>query len=741
MKHLLNGVWSLEGFEHASEKASIRLEAIVPGNIELDLFRNGIEPDPFFGENEYLYHKYENWKWVFTKHFTMPCEHGSDAFLVFEGLNCIADVLIEGRTVSHTENALIPHEINLNDICETGREYELKVVLHSAVLHARNFDYPVSITACEGSDEYTHLRMPPHSFGWDIMPRFPSAGMWRDVYIETRPLRRIDQTYFATRRANEYSADLVFKYRFITPDADLASYRIVVKLDGQICFDSKPRFISGEGSIRIDQPRLWWPRGYGEANLYRADTELYAGDTLVDSKTEYIGIRQLHIVHKIAAGDDGEFLILINGCKILAKGANWVPMDAFHSRDSVRYEKAIELFVQSNCNIVRFWGGNVYEKEELYSLCDQNGLMVWQDFAMACAVYPQDSSFLKTIYDEAVQVIRKYRNHPCLILWCGDNEVDETYSGRAYTPLANCYNAVTRETLPQAARENDPYRMFLPSSPYISDGVSRYDVPEQHNWGPRAYFKDDFYRLTKAHFISECGYHGCPSPVSLARFIPVEELADRTSGSWRAHSSEYSLLFKRGLDRNRLMADQVKLMFGIEPDSLEQFSFLSQFTQAEAKKFFIERARIGKWRRTGLIWWNMLDGWPQISDSVVDWYFEKKRAFNAISRVQQPICVMLDEVSGWKQDVILGNDSRKDAFVSVKLQDADSEETLFSGEFCSPANENTVIGSIDALPGKKRLILITWAYGGSKYKNHHLCGFPPYSPEDAKRWAQIIDEV
>ncbi len=741
MNQLLNGTWFLEGYEPGEKEPSIRTEAQVPGNVELDLFRNGLEPDPLFGENEYLYHKYESWRWEFARQFSMPCiPDGEEAFLVFEGLNCIADIFIDEKNVAHYENALIPHRLSLKGICLSNTKHEIKVIIHSAVLRARSFDYPVSISACEGSDEYTRLRMPPHSFGWDIMPRFPSAGMWRDVYIETCPVRRIEQTYFATRNADELKADIVFKYRFSTPDADLSGYRIKVKLDGKVCFDAAPRFISGEGNIKLDSPRLWWPRGYGEPNLYLAETELYKDDKLWDRKTEYIGVRELKIDHKMAAGNEGEFLIRFNGCRIMAKGANWVPMDAFHSRDQERYEKAINLFTESGCNIVRLWGGNVYEKDELYSLCDRNGLMVWQDFAMACAVYPQDEEFLKTIYDESSCIIRMLRNHPCILLWCGDNEVDETYSGRGYYPLANRYNAVTREALPRAARENDPYRLFLPSSPFISDGVARYDVPEQHNWGPRAYFKDDFYRLTKAHFISECGYHGCPSPFSLARFIPSDELSDRTGGSWKAHSSEYALLYKRGYDRNRLMADQVRLMFGSEPEDLEEFSFLSQFTQAEAKKFFIERARIGKWRRTGLIWWNMLDGWPQISDSVVDWYFVKKRAFRAIKRVQQPTCVMLDEVSGWTQDVILGNDSRENACVSVTVWDADTNEALLNGVFESEANENKVIGSLRVMPGNQRLILIKWKVDGREYRNHYLCGYPPFRPEDAHRWAKLIDE-
>lgn len=180
----------------------------------------------------------------------------------------------------------------------------------------------------------------------------------------------------------------------------------------------------------------------------------------------------------MAPDSEGEFLVRVNGCPILCKGSNWVPLDAFHSRDAARYAQALELFAQAGCNIVRCWGGNVYEDHAFFDLCDRMGLLVWQDFCMACAIYPQSQDFAQMIEREAEHVIRKLRNHPCILLWAGDNEVDEMYDGLGYEG-ANRYNALTREVLPRAVRMNDPYRKFLPSSPYIAMGVPRYSVPER----------------------------------------------------------------------------------------------------------------------------------------------------------------------------------------------------------------------------------------------------------------------
>lgn len=744
MRVSLNGEWQLrycqESHNMPPEDEWRLIAAMVPGNVELDLYRNGIEPDPYYAENEYEYKKYEYYTWCYRKNFLLPHEmEGKRLQIVFEGLNCIADVFVNSVLVGHSENALISHAFDITSAVHFGKENEICVRIHSALNHVKDLDYPVHISANEGTDEYTRLRIPAHSFGWDIMPRFISAGIWRSVYIENLNPIRLTQTYYTTLCANENEARLLYKYRFKTDDYHMSGYKIRVYLDGILKNETDARFVSGEGEITVDNPRLWWPRGYGKANLYNVRLELIKDDMILDSKEERIGIRIFNIIHKMAPDNDGEFLIEVNGCPILAKGSNWVPMDAFHSRDAERYERAVALFVEAGCNIMRLWGGNGYEDHKLFDLCDENGILVWHDFSMACAIYPQDRAFMDIIHGEAVQVIRKLRNHASILLWAGDNEVDESYSGRAYKPDSNVYNSLTRETLPLAVRENDPYRFFLPSSPYIADGVLRYSVPEQHNWGPRAYFKDDFYKHTNAHFISECGYHGCPNVESIKKFIPKNELWPMNDTSWKTHNAEYRIGYKRGYDRNELMADQVRIMFGYMPESLEEFCLLSQFTQAEAVKFFIERTRIRKWRRTGMIWWNMIDGWPQISDAVVDWYYSKKRAFYAIKRVQTPICVMLDEHSAWSHRIVVGNDSRETRNVAYRIIDADTQATLSTGELISLANQNAEAGDIRILPGEKKLILIEWFIDSVRYVNHYITGYPPYDARASKKWMEIID--
>lgn len=300
----LNGEWALRG--RSPEGETLSLTAQVPGNVELDLFRAGIEPDPYYGANEYLYKPYEYWDWTFEKTIFVPEAFAArPARLCFEGLNCIADVFVNGEKIGHSENALIPHVFPCGSALRPGSENVVRVEIHSALLHAAQQDFPVHACGGERSDEYVRLRMPPHSFGWDITPRFPSAGMWRGVTLESVPKTELTQTYYVTRSVNERRAEVLFKYRFRTEETNFRGMRVRIYLDGQMVADDPVRFVSGEGSFAVSNPRLWWPRGYGEANLYEVRMELLKDGEVVSSRSERIGLRTVDIRHKMAPGRRG----------------------------------------------------------------------------------------------------------------------------------------------------------------------------------------------------------------------------------------------------------------------------------------------------------------------------------------------------------------------------------------------------------------------------------------------------
>ena len=576
------------------------IPARVPGNVELDLVRAGLEEDPFYAENLYAFRKYEFYQWWFERRFDAPADTGNRWVLRFEGVDTCADVFLNGERIGGTDNMFIEHEFDVTDLMNYGEENTLTVRIRSAVNEARRRELPVANLGSENMDEIVSLRKPASSFGWDIMPRLLSAGLWRPVSLVERGETRITQTYYFTRSLQEGAANLAVRYRFVTDAPILDDF--VIRVTGR-CGDSaftaeRPAlFVSGSLNITVPSAKLWWPRHYGAQNLYEVTMELlYAGE-VVDSVSERIGLRVIDIDQKMLPGDEGEFRVSVNGVPVMLFGSNWVPMDALHSRDAQRVPAALKLFGDTQCNIVRCWGGNVYEDHPFFDLCDQYGILVWQDFAMACGIYPDLPGFREALEQEAERVVKKLRNHPSILLWAGDNECDEAGIGQGYPTYNSRHNPLTRELLPRVVRLHDPMRVFLPSSPYIPEGIARYNVPEQHNWGARAYFKDDFYKHTNAHFISECGYHGCPAVSSLRQFIPEDMLTPWLgSDVWDTHNTEYLPAGHRHYNRIQLMHDQVAILFGRVPESLEQFALLSQISQAEAKKFFIERARMHKWR-------------------------------------------------------------------------------------------------------------------------------------------------
>lgn len=740
------------------------ITAQVPGNVEIDLMRAGLEQNPFYGENLYNFRKYEYYHWWYQKEFGLPNSFaGEQMELTLHGVNTIAEVFVNDTLVGKCDDMMIEHRFRVEKALRPGDFNTISVHILSAMNYARELESPVVVSGEEHTDELSLLRMPPHSFGWDIMPRLLSAGLWRSVSLDIVNPTRITQSYYATISASEDEAELMIKCRFTTPERVMQGYRLHVQgACGNSVFeyDAPARFVSEEGRVKIKNPKLWWPRGYGEQNLYTVKMELLHNGEVADVRMERIGIRRFHIDHVMKPLDEGEFKVRCNGVPILCKGSNWVPLDALHSRDEERYDRAMALMADMGCNIVRCWGGNVVEDHHFFNLCDELGIMVWQDFTMACANYPQQEWFFRLIEKEVTSIVMKLRNHPSILLWAGDNEVDERSLGMGFEE-GNSTNEITRVVIPRVIRNHDPYRKYLPSSPYIPEGFPRYAGPEQHNWGARAYFKDDFYKHSQAHFISECGYHGCPAPESLKKFIPEDQLwpilgdddavsaavpasgpaSAPTNDVWDTHNTEDLQKPRRGYNRNRMMADQVRILCGSVPADLETFSRISQISQAEAKKFFVERTRIKKWRRTGIIWWNMLDGWPQISDAIVDYYFNKKLAYTWLKRVHEPVCLMLDELQDWGRNVVLGNDSRQDKTVEWSVRNGDSGEVLLQGKTLSPANENVVLGNIRELAGAQKLYLLTWTVDGKVKHNHYISGFPPYDAQQLLSWADRIEHL
>lgn len=709
--------------------------ATVPGNFELDLHANGLIEEPFFSMNIAGLTRYERTRVAYWRDFQAPEMPELEAVLEFQGIDCFATIYVNGVQVGQTDNMLIAYRFPLStDMLQPSNE--ILVVIEPPLQHASADDYPRLLQAMPANYESLRTRKAPHMYGWDIMPRALSAGIWRPVRILYLPPERIESLYLETidLDVERRVARMHVHYALKLADHPHSGYELQVEGHcGEKSFSQRHRVLYevGAATFEVSDARIWWPRGRGEQNLYECSAVLLKNGQPLDRVTFRTGIRTAQLLRTDVTdeGGSGEFCFVVNGERVFVLGTNWVPLDAYHSRDIQRVDAAIELVKEVGCNMIRCWGGNVYESDRFFDLCDEAGILVWQDFAMACAIYPQDAEFQDVLRREAQAIVQRLRQHPSLVLWAGDNECDYSYLWGT-SGLDPNTNVLTRKVLPQVIREEDPRRPYLPSSPYIAPEAyrkgTRY-LPEDHLWGPRDYYKGAYYQSSLCHFASEIGYHGCPSVESMRRFLSPEALWPyHDNPEWKLHATSPI----PGVDlfdyRVELMAKQVRVLFGRVPEHLNDFVYASQASQAEAMKFFIEMFRSQKWRRTGIIWWNILDGWPQFSDAVVDYYFVKKRAFDTIRRSQQPIVLVFREPEGNSQELVVCNDTRCEVRLRFVVTDAMSQEVLLEGGATAGADCVTVVGEVPVVAGAQRMLLVTWRGDEVAGWNYYLAGEPPF---------------
>jgi beta-mannosidase len=756
----LNGTWRLTygpqqaRYDHATPPANWpTIAAQVPGNAELDLVADGVLPDPSVGNNVYLLRQYETYEWWYTRQFEKPAASTNQRVnLVFEGLDCIADVWLNGVYLGHAANMLVPQRFDITEVLQIptdARQCSLVVRIHSAVLEGRKSPPEALNSAFATNWESVSVRKAPHMYGWDIMPRVVTAGIWRSVYVEIQEPTRWQSVYWATLQANpsERTATLQVDWDFTTERLDIDDLRVRARI-GTHSQEFPVLGTRGRARIALNDVNLWWPRGYGAPALYDAQLDLLDSQgQVLDTDKHRIGIRTiaLDFTDVTTPEQPGEFVFVVNGQKVFVKGTNWVPLDAFHSRDIQHLLPAMQMIEDLNCNMIRCWGGNVYEDHAFFDQCDELGVMVWQDFAMACAIYPQTDEFAAVIRQEAEGIVSRLRNHPSLALWAGNNEIDEAYAWAGLSIDPNT-DRLSREVLPAVVRRLDPFRAYLPSSPYRSPDFVRaqkanrgatqscIQQPEQHLWGPRNDFKGPYYTQSLAHFASEIGYHGCPDRRSLEQFLDPEYVWPwQNNDQWLTHATRPLPAMTDFNYRIELMGKQIGVLFDQVPDNLDDYVLASQISQAEAKKFFIEWFRQGKWRRTGLLWWNLRDGWPIISDAIVDYYGRKKLAYEYIKRVQSVVCVICCEPVNGVHAIIAVNDSLVSAQGHACVTDVDSSEVLLDVDFAVPPNGRVEIGTLPQ-SFKQTVWLIDYFASDLPIRNHFLCGPRPFHLSDYRRW-------
>ena len=768
----LDGEWRLDYFPQPDAGAVRALplpadlgaksvKATVPGNCELDLVNAGLLPPMEIGLNVMLLRPYEAYQWLYTKTFDAPAvdvKSGSRAALVFGGIDTLADVFLNGEKIGESENMLVERRFDVTKKLKKGAN-TVQVLLRPVLLDSQYATVGEMGGASEPGADGERYRKAAHMGGWDIFPRVFAQGLWRNVSLEIEDPVRLRECVWMIKNLDVKArrADFKFRSRLEAPFSimDKANLRLTLSRNGQTrqVADFPVYSYHPIADFTLTNADLWWPRGSGEAALYDAVAEIVAPDgTVLARDARKIGVRSIELVRDDVYGKDrpGQFLFRVNGEPTYVRGSNWVPLDSFHGRDRQHLIPTLEMWKDLNCNMVRVWGGGVYEPDEFFDWCDANGVMVWQDFMTGCGVFPQDDAYAQATREEIQSVVIRHRNHPSIALWSGNNENDGAFTwfvGRTLHRDPNM-DRNSRKTIPDVLFEYDLTRPYLPSSPYYSPDVAagKAKPSEDHLWGARAYYKVPFYTNSPCWFASEMGYHGCPNLESLKKMMtpgcvsPWKEITNNGADPHRDFhwNDEWQLKacnagLKNGVmrhgARNNLMTNQAKIMFGEVAQNVEGFVEQSQTVQAEAMKTFCELFRSRKFTRfNGLIWWNVRDGWPIISDAVVDYYGGKKKAYFALKNAQknQMVCVV-DDRTAWAV-----NDERRAVKGHVKISDKATGTVWMEKDIEIPANGKLELGKIPF--AGQGLVVIEATLDGKAFHNHFLYGEPPFKWSDVKTW-------
>ena len=706
------------------------LAATVPGTVELDLKAAGkITKDLFFGTNSWEINEYtQSLHCYYFSIFNVNRISGAPR-LVFEGLDCYADVYVNGSIVAQLDNMLMEHTVDISSVIRMG-ENEIFIHIRPAIFEAMKYEYPFMVSAGINAYEQLYVRKPAHMFGWDIMPRYVSAGIWRPVsLVYTDSEEGIEEYYLCTASANREKA--VFEFYFKTNCVLTGDMRMMLEGScGDSYFEQEIRFNYpiGRRKFTVDNPKLWWPRNFGEQNRYDFKLTITRDGEIIEQKRFKQGVAHIKLDYTPTMDKDGNgrFCFIVNGEPIFVKGANWVPASPFHSQDKARIPRMLDLACELECNMLRLWGGNVYEDDLFYEMCEQMGIMIWQDFGMACGKHPMDDDFCRRIREEAVQQVKRLRHYACIALWSGDNEGDLRWNRWEGIRMNPNDNYITRKLLPEVVMYHDTARTYLPSSPYISsellaqssgDGKT---MPEVHFYIWGEFYKHGAQGERRAKFASEFGSISMPSPESALKYISPENLFTNPDANdeWVVHSS--ASVFRKGDKsfRTGVPFMYAENLFEGEVENYRDLAMKSQIAACEADKFFFEYFRSQKWDKTGMLWWNLIDGWPQSSDAVVDFYFDKKLPFYGLKASMQNVCLMVRDPKDNKHPFIAVNDTLNNVSISYKATDVRSGIVLASGNAVIPANSNVELTQLSPCDDT-RFVVLEWT-GDYTGKNHYL---------------------
>ncbi len=620
MRKSLNGYWQLNS-SFLKTKGISDLKVKVPGSIYNDLITNKIIDEPYYRANEALMLDYMKDDYAYSRTFVVKKKDlNKEINLVFLGLDTVCEIYVNDSHVMNTYNMHRRYTININDYIKEGIN-KLEIVIKScldfiAIEDKKNTHELMNMHyAVKG---YATIRKAHAMFGWDWGPQMPDGGIWRDCFLEIIDFGKIEdvQVYQDTNKDKS-------KLRIIIT-SELKkkglSLNVRLKKDDKIIISKEIKQVKEINTIEevVNNPSLWWPVGYGKPNRYDLEIELVRNGKVIDSKYQRIGLRKMEIIRK--KDEYGEsFTISVNGQNIFIKGSDYIIEDNILPRTNIAHtEFLLNAALDGNQNCLRVWGGGLYPSDDFYNLCDEKGILIWQDLMFACGYYNMENEFfVSEIKEEIIDNVKRIHNHPCIMLICGNNE-NETAAlswnipSLEYTKKWYIYQY--EELIPSLLKTVAPDIFYWPSSPSSGGG---FDDPnsdsrgDMHYWG--VWHNDEpieNYRLYYPRMLSEFGMQSFPPMKTIKAFTEEED------------RNIYSFVMERhqkNRSANQKIMNYIGSMFKY-PKNLEFISYVSELIQAEAVRYCVEHLRRNYGRCGGAIYWQLNDCWPVASWSSIDYY-------------------------------------------------------------------------------------------------------------------------
>ena len=639
MEKSLNGTWKLINAATGSVIA-----AKVPGDITEDFYRAGEIPDPKFGMN------YKKARYILENDYEYRLEFGAEkpqdnmrVFISFKGIDTFSEIKFNGTLLGKTQNMFLKYEYDVTDLLE--KDNVLCVKMFSVLNRMKTID-------AEGyfgcfNKERIFIRKEQCCFGWDWAPDLPGYGIWDDVVLSYRPECRIEDIRVKTDLSGNATFFAELSYNVRTDeykrfaDTDILRYTLERTPNAGEKDAVAAEFSVGGaknfGTLKIENAELWYPVGYGVPALYAYKVELLRNGKVLDCKTGKLGFRTTELIEEPIGGDRMSFRLFINGKDVFVKGSNWVPCECFtgETREE-KYRELISMAKNAGINMLRVWGGGIYEKDIFYRLCDEQGIMVWQDFMFACADIPEtDADFVHNVEEECVYQVKRLRNHPSLVYWCGGNEKTGS-CGLLKRYGDHLVDVIIRGIV----GHYDGTRPYVRQSPYsLTDVGNDFESGETHGTSfDIIHLEDynDFLRTAfnrKVSFVSECAVMGSCVPETYRKFVPENEL-------WplgeiyedRFCDNPYGDLMSFVKRQEKAVA----LMFG-EARGIDEFAVKSMAVQAEVLKTEVVNMRKNRAVCGGIMNWMFSDVWYTGTWSIIDYDCKPKIAYYALKRAYAPI--------------------------------------------------------------------------------------------------------